>query len=450
LKTVSQDSEENKEEQKKETPSVSLKQIQKIDKNVEKALDDFFLNDDGDFDQIDPTEAQGAIKFKEIKRSTPKPPQKKPVKIEETKIELKGQEQILNQFIAEIKTSQETKLLSEPHIVANVLEATYCPGGIFQFAYNEYTIVTNPFGWMTKRRENDFVKLREYLCKSFPQYCIPPLVTPRSMYDNSSLKEKEIFFQKFLNDILSNEELRACMYLQLFLTTPNEKEYKPIRKKYEKYSMRPVELNDYSTIDGKVSINVSSNNEELLKNYNTMFVTRFQSVFKELEDSTDEIERNSIALNKSITKFSQCFEKLSEIYSEVGYDEFSDMYSHIRDLTQLYGDGIVEQAKNIKSHLNHDFKYHFFEADSYKEVSKLKSDVEYTYKKWSNDLKFKKDKLWNYKDYKDYSKWNLAEEDMFKIDELIENEALAKLKMLPRETEFVINKLHLLRYVENQ
>jgi hypothetical protein len=269
------------------------------------------------------------------------------------------------------------------------------------------------------------------------------------MYDNSALKEKEIFFQKFLNDILANEELRACKYLQLFLTTPNEKEYKPIRKKGEKYTMKPNELSDFSTIDGKVSINVSSNNEELLKNYNTMFVNKFQSVFKELEDATDEIERNSIALNKSITKFSQCFEKLSEVYTDVGYDEFTDMYSHIRDLTQLYGDGIVEQAKNIKNHLSHGFKYHFFEADGYKELSKLKSDVEYAYKKSKNDLKFKKERLWGYKDYKD-NKWNLAEADLANIDELLNNESLAKLKMLPRETDFVNNKLHLLRYIENQ
>lgn len=78
--------------------------------------------------------------------------------------------QALGSYIADIKISDETKLLTEASVTANVLEATYCPGGIFQFAYNEYTIVTNPFGWMTKRRETDFIKLRDYLCKMFPQY----------------------------------------------------------------------------------------------------------------------------------------------------------------------------------------------------------------------------------------------------------------------------------------
>lgn len=165
LKNVSNNSEEKIEEKKKQIPLKTLKGIEKLDKNVEKALDDFFLNDDGDFDQINPDEAQGAIKFLEIKRSTPQTTTKEPDEKEEIKIEHKSPEQILHQFVADVKTSQDTQLLTEQSITVNVLEATYFPGGIFQFAYNEYTLVTSPFGWMTKRRENDFIKLREYLCK---------------------------------------------------------------------------------------------------------------------------------------------------------------------------------------------------------------------------------------------------------------------------------------------
>lgn len=163
LKAVSNNSEEKIEEKKKQNPPKSLKGIQEIDKNVEKALDDFFLNDDGDFDQINTDEAQGAIKFVEMKRSTPKTTTKEPDEKEEIKLDHKNPEQILHQFVADVKTSQDTELLTEPNITVNVLEATYCPGGVFQFAYNEYTLVTSPFGWMTKRRENDFIKLREYL-----------------------------------------------------------------------------------------------------------------------------------------------------------------------------------------------------------------------------------------------------------------------------------------------
>lgn len=270
------------------------------------------------------------------------------------------------------------------------------------------------------------------------------------MYDSHSLKEKEVFFTKFLNDVLANEELRAWKYLEEFLTVKGEKAYKPIRKKNEKFAVRPSELSDYSTIDGKVSINVSPANYELCKNYNNVFVNKFQSIYKDLEDATDEIEKNSLALSKSIQKYSFSFEQLSDLYTEVGFDEFTDLYNNLRDLTTLFSESVLEQAKVIKSHLSYDFKYHYFEADSYKELSKLKNDVEYTFRKWKRDLKFKKEKLWTYKNYNDFSKWNLSPGDLDNIDEIIKDEDLAKSKMLPRETEFVKNKLHLLHYIENQ
>lgn len=126
------------------------------------------------------------------------------------------------------------------------------------------------------------------------------------------------------------------------------------------------------------------------------------------------------------------------------------MYNHIRDLTFLYSEGIIEQYKSLKSHLSKEFKYYSFEADSFKELNKLKNDVEYTYKRAKNDLKAKKNKLWAYKSYNDYSKWNLAREDLKNIDEIVKDENLAKSKMLPKETEFVVNKLHHLKYIENQ
>lgn len=209
------------------------------------------------------------------------------------------------------------------------------------------------------------------------------------MYDNTSLKEKEYLFTKFLNDVLSNEELRAWAYLEQFLTVPNEKQYKPIRKKYDKYSTRPSELCDYSTIDGKVSINVSKAHEDLLKNYNNNFINKYQAIFKELEDATDELEKNSLLLSRSVGRYSNAFEQLSDLYSEVGYDEYTDMYNNLKDLTTLYSESIMEQSRAIKTYLLLDFKYHYFESDSFKELAKLKSDVEYTYKKWKNDLNFK-------------------------------------------------------------
>ncbi|CAI2360774.1 unnamed protein product [Moneuplotes crassus] len=458
LKNISYESEENnvglhsqenpeygeQEQIKNRSPEIS--------KDVKKALDDFFLNEENDFDNIQPEEVKDVPKLDNA--NTPKrgkTMRNQPLEeiIKEDLLPEMPEPVAVGFYIADIKTSDETKLLAEASVTANVLEATYCPGGIFQFAYNEYTIVTNPFGWMTKRRETDFVKLREYLCKMFPQYCIPPLVTPKSMYDASSLKKKEFFFQKFLNDVLANEELRACKYLELFLTVPNENKFKPIRKKHDRYP-KPIELNEFCTIDGKVSINESRANPELIKNYSSKFIDRFQSIFKSLEEATEEIQKSSLQLNKSLRKFSECFKHLSKLYSVCGFEEFGKLYKHIKEVSNKYSEQVLEKALIFKTELSHEFTYHHFEADSYKELNKLRSDVEYTFKKMNNDLKAKKDRLWSSRSTKDFSKWDLSPEDSLVIDSILREESYAKAKMLPKETEQVHSKLNLLRYIENQ
>ena len=65
-------------------------------------------------------------------------------------------------------------------------------------------------------------------------------------------------------------------------------------------------------------------------------------------------------------------------------------------------------------------------------------------------LNLSKERLWNYRDTKDFSRWDLSQYDKDNIDNLLQDEELAKIKMLPKETEKVVNKLNLLRYIENQ
>ena len=162
------------------------------------------------------------------------------------------------------------------------------------------------------------------------------------------------------------------------------------------------------------------------------------------------MKNNSIALNRSIQKYSVYFEQLAELYSDINFDEFTDLYNNIRDLTLLYSESFIEQSHWIKACLQHELKYSYFYADSYKELSKLKSDVEYTYNKWNKDLNFKKDKLWNSKGNQNYENWHLGKDDLHIVQNLIQDEYLAKSKMLPRETIYVNNKKHLLNYIENQ
>ena len=76
----------------------------------------------------------------------------------------------------EIADSEETCLNGCQGLEARITEERYNKGGFFSFSYIDFEINTEPFDWVVRRWEIDFIKLREYYVKAFPQYVIPPLI----------------------------------------------------------------------------------------------------------------------------------------------------------------------------------------------------------------------------------------------------------------------------------
>lgn len=46
------------------------------------------------------------------------------------------------------------------------------PGSLFSKSYISYKIVLTPLGYIINRRYSDFDRLREYLCKNYPEYIV--------------------------------------------------------------------------------------------------------------------------------------------------------------------------------------------------------------------------------------------------------------------------------------
>lgn len=61
-------------------------------------------------------------------------------------------------------------------------------------------INTYPMGWKVQRLDIDFVTLRSYLVKKYPQVIIPPLpmVNQKKKLTKKQLVKKKIYYQKFL------------------------------------------------------------------------------------------------------------------------------------------------------------------------------------------------------------------------------------------------------------
>ena len=60
------------------------------------------------------------------------------------------------------KISDLTALNKMDDTYIEITDAVHNPGGLFSFSYVEYNIDTYPFGWSVARKEQDFIRLREY------------------------------------------------------------------------------------------------------------------------------------------------------------------------------------------------------------------------------------------------------------------------------------------------
>ena len=122
--------------------------------------------------------------------------------------------------------------LTKAHLEIKVSKVEHKAGGLFSFAYWEYTVETIPFEWTVIRRESDFIKLREVLVKKFPHYAIPPLIIPKdanSGNEQAIAKTKEDF-QMFLNSLILNEEILCSSFLEEFLSIHDYKGFKEVKK----------------------------------------------------------------------------------------------------------------------------------------------------------------------------------------------------------------------------
>jgi hypothetical protein len=111
------------------------------------------------------------------------------------------QEELFDTKLGESEISNlESKKLS-----VKVWNSLIVKEGFFSFSYPTYKVELEPIGWKVRRKESDFVFLREYLRKIYPQMFVPPLILTNDKLSEASLKKKEKYFTRFLCDILLNK-----------------------------------------------------------------------------------------------------------------------------------------------------------------------------------------------------------------------------------------------------
>jgi hypothetical protein len=277
----------------------------------------------------------------------------------------------------------------------------------------------------------------------YPQHFLPPLVLTNDRMSNFSLKKKEKYFTRFLINVLRNPDLRGSYFLQEFFSTVNQEEFEKLVEQ-RKIETIPRTLNEYTTVKGKADVRSKTKTWQFCYNIPT-FAKEYEILNHKISSTSKVLVDQFKALQATMTELSSYFESLGNLYIET--DEcMYDINKSISALMSSWSDSYESQGRILKNWFPRFFKYNMNEYKSMIEILDNRNITKDKFVKMQTDLENIKSKLYA---ERSFDKWELSEKDKANLDELDQDEYLAKSKMLPNETKVLNEQKLLLNYLNN-
>lgn len=153
----------------------------------------------------------------------------------------------------ETKAFEVGELGLEP-IRCEIINVKINDPGMFRSKYSSYFVKTSPKGWVSERKFESFVELRNLLLRNYPGYIIPPILSKtEKKLEQHDLEKRKFYLERFLNDAVTHPALKNSKLMFYFLSLPSEKEYESKAKPFSKTCL-PKEIKSFSTLEGSAKI----------------------------------------------------------------------------------------------------------------------------------------------------------------------------------------------------
>ena len=128
---------------------------------------------------------------------------------------------------------------------------------------------TFPMGWKVQRLDIDFVQLRHYLVRKYPQIIIPPLplVNQKKQLSKKQLGKKKLYYQKFLIGVLKSKILRGCKFLIDFLKEQDQYKF-GYDLSVKENAKGPMKVKQIKTLTGEILCEASDMAQEFSLGFN--------------------------------------------------------------------------------------------------------------------------------------------------------------------------------------
>ena len=290
----------------------------------------------------------------------------------------------------------EKTQLNDNKLVITVSNPKEMAGGVFGKNYVLYEVKTDPFGWVVTRRFSDFDTLRKLIGKHFPSFYVPPLPNKKMgnrRFDEDFIKKRMKFLNLFINNLVQSESFKSSEILMAFLSYEDRGKFE---SKFKEYTTQQPSayVEEYKTLDGKVTISHDEGNEKYFTNINKYFRLQGQ-ILDRLNFSLKMFYNNMIQVAESLQDVQKNFEILHVLNTRVlmkqtitkSYEELGCFFKNYRKI-------LIKHNDMVKNHMKDFFKYINLEGKAYNELIERREDLKAKYTTENQKVTAKKEKLY--------------------------------------------------------
>jgi len=290
----------------------------------------------------------------------------------------------------------EKTQLNDNKLVITVRNPKEMDGGVFGKNYVLYEVQTDPFGWVVLRRFSDFDNLRKLIAKHFPSFYVPPLPNKKMgnrRFDQDFIIKRMKFLNLFINNLVQSENFKSSEILMAFLSYEDRGKFESKFKEYT--TQQPSSyVEEYKTLDGKVTISHDEGNEKYFTNINKYFRLQGQ-ILDRLNFSLKMFFNNMNQVAESLQDVQKNFEILHVLNTRVlmkqtitkSYEEMSCFFKNYRKI-------LIKQNDMVKNHMKDFFKYINLEGKAYNELIERREELKAKYTAENQKVTAKKEKLY--------------------------------------------------------
>ena len=334
----------------------------------------------------------------------------------------------------------EKTQLNDNKLVITVRNPKEMDGGVFGKNYVVYEVQTDPFGWVVLRRFSDFDTLRKLISKHFPSFYVPPLPNKKMgnrRFEEDFLKKRMKFLNLFINNLVQSESFKSSEILFAFLSYTDRGKFDSKFKEYT--TQQPSSyVEEYKTLDGKVTISHDEGNEKYFTNINKYFKLQGQ-ILDRLNYSLKTFYHNMNQVAESLQDVQKNFEILHVLNTRVLMKQtITKSYEELGCFFKNYGKIIIKQNDMVKNHMKDFFKYINLEGKAYTELIERREDLKAKYTAENQRVTAKKEKIYA---TGDISKFELGDDKGVDRDRILHDKPYAFDHMCKNDTNN-LNKIY--------